>query len=104
MECENDNQRADSAEQSEDDKIFHPWSENRVSEPDYTFKSLNNQSRGFMFNKGLTVKSTGSGSSPKNKSKPQAFADGMSIRSAIWSKEKIKEHQRPESCNNCHTR
>jgi hypothetical protein len=57
-----------------------------------------------MFNRGMKLKSTGSSSSPKNKKEYPASTDGMSIRSIIWSKEKTKEHPRPESCNNCHTR
>ena len=30
--------------------------------------------------------------------------DGMSTRSAIWGQERIKDYQRPDSCDNCHTR
>ena len=59
-----------------------------------------------MFNRGM--KSTGSESSPKNKESRYAnkvSIDGMSIRSGIWGQQRIKDsHQRPESCNNCHTR
>lgn len=89
MECENEIQRADStdsAEQLEYEKLLNQESDNRISEQDYTFKSFNNQSRKFMFNRGHTIKSTG-GSSPKNKV-AEASADGMSIRSAIWSRSK----------------